>query len=69
MQWNLKENLNKVHLFSEKLFLTQKYLLIKKKIRVSKEGFFAFGIDRDRKNDLTIRVYKESNGGRMSNMQ
>ncbi len=37
-----------------------KVFIDKKKIRVSKEGFFAFGIDRDRKNDLTIRIYKES---------
>ena len=27
-----------------------------KKIRVSKEGFFAFGLDRDRKNDVVIKV-------------
>ena len=37
-----------------------KVFIDKKKIRVSKEGFFAFGIDRDRKNDLTIRIYKEN---------
>ncbi len=30
-----------------------------KKIRVSKEGFFAFGLDRDRKNNVVI-VIKES---------
>ena len=27
-----------------------------KKIRVSKDGFFAFGLDRDRKNDVVIKV-------------
>ena len=30
-----------------------------KKIRVSKEGFFAFGLDRDRKNDVVIKVTKD----------
>ena len=29
-----------------------------KKIRVSKDGFFAFGLDRDRKNDVVIKVSK-----------
>ena len=27
-----------------------------KKVRVSKDGFFAFGLDRDRKNDVVIKV-------------
>ena len=27
-----------------------------KKIRVSKDGFFAFGLDRDRKNDVIIKI-------------
>jgi len=27
-----------------------------KKIRVSKDGFFAFGLDRDRKNDIVIKI-------------
>ena len=30
----------------------------KKKIRVSKGGFFAFGLDRDRKNDVVIKIKK-----------
>ena len=30
----------------------------KKKIRVSKDGFFAFGLGRDRKNDVVIKVFK-----------
>ena len=30
-----------------------------KKIRVSKDGFFAFGLDRDRKNDVVIKVTKD----------
>ena len=28
-------------------------------IRVSKDGYFAFGLDRDRKNDVIIKVKKE----------
>ena len=30
-----------------------------KKIRISKDGFFAFGLDRDRKNDVLIHVVKD----------
>ena len=30
-----------------------------KKIRVSKDGYFAFGLGRDRKNDVVIRVFKD----------
>ena len=29
-----------------------------RKIRVSKQGFFAFGLDRDRKNDVSIKIYQ-----------
>ena len=28
----------------------------KRKIRVSKDGYFAFGLDRDRKNDVKIKI-------------
>ena len=31
----------------------------KKKVKVSKEGYFVFGIDRDRKFDLTITIIKD----------
>jgi murein DD-endopeptidase MepM/ murein hydrolase activator NlpD len=31
----------------------------KRKIRVTNEGFFAFGLDRDRKNDVTIKIQKD----------
>ena len=31
-----------------------------RKIRVTNEGFFAFGLDRDRKNDVTIKIQKDS---------
>ena len=36
-----------------------KVFIDKRKIRVSNQGFFAFGLDRDRKNDVTIRVLKD----------
>ena len=31
-------------------------IIDKKKIKVSKEGYFAFGLGRDRKNNVTIKV-------------
>ena len=37
-----------------------KVIIDKKKIKVSKDGFFAFGIDRDRKYDIVIKII---NGG------
>tara|TARA_B100001939_G_scaffold204936_1_gene176349 strand:- start:654 stop:1460 length:807 start_codon:yes stop_codon:yes gene_type:complete len=33
-------------------------LIDDRKIRVTKDGFFAFGLDRDRKNDVIIKVKK-----------
>ncbi len=33
----------------------------KKKIKVSKEGYFAFGLDRDRKYDVVITIEKDGN--------
>ena len=33
-----------------------KIFIDKKKIRVSKDGFFAFGLGRDRKNDVIIKI-------------
>ena len=30
----------------------------KKKIRISKDGYFAFGLERDRKNNIIINVFK-----------
>ena len=32
-----------------------------KYIRVSKDGFFAFGLDRDRKTDVKIKIKKDGN--------
>ena len=36
-----------------------KIIIDKKKIKVSKDGYFAFGIDRDRKYDVVIKVINE----------
>ena len=30
-----------------------------RKIRVSKDGYFAFGLGRDRKNDIIIKIFKD----------
>ncbi len=31
----------------------------KRDIKITKDGFFVFGLDRDRKNDVTIRIIKD----------
>ncbi len=36
-----------------------KIFIDSREIRVSENGFFAFGLDRDRKNDVTIRIHKD----------
>ena len=36
-----------------------------KKIRVSKDGFFAFGLDRDRKNNVVIIIKKDGKTKKM----
>ena len=38
-------------------------LIDKKKIKVSKEGYFVFGLDRDRKYDVIINI-KSSNSSK-----
>ena len=30
-----------------------------RKIRLTKDGYFAFGLDRDRKNDVVIKIHKK----------
>ena len=32
-----------------------------RKIRLTKDGYFAFGLDRDRKNDVVIKIHKKKN--------
>ena len=34
-------------------------IIDKKKIRVSKNGYFAFGLGRDRKNDVVIKIVQD----------
>ena len=36
-----------------------KIIIDKRKIKVSKDGYFVFGLGRDRKNDVTIKVLKK----------
>ena len=33
-----------------------KVLIDNRKVRVSKDGYFAFGLDRDRKNNVVIKI-------------
>ncbi len=37
-----------------------KIVVDEKKIRISKHGYFAFGIGRDRKNDIVIKIFNEN---------
>ena len=36
-----------------------KVFIDNRKVRVSNDGYFAFGLDRDRKNDVTIKIQKD----------
>ena len=38
-----------------------KVIIDKTKVKVSKDGFFAFGIDRDRKYDVVIKITTDGN--------
>ena len=38
-----------------------KVIIDKTKVKVSKDGFFAFGIDRDRKYDVVIKITADGN--------
>ena len=40
---------------------TSKVIIDKKRIKVSKDGFFAFGIGRDRKYDVVIKITDDGN--------
>ena len=50
------------HFITGKTEPDTKIIIGKKEVRVSKDGFFVFGLDRDRKNDILIT--KISNGKR-----
>ena len=41
------------------MFIQNKISIDDRNIRVSKDGYFAFGLDRDRKNDVIIKVKKK----------
>ena len=36
-------------------------IIDKKKVKVSKDGYFAFGLDRERKYDVVIQIEKDGN--------
>ena len=43
---------------------TQKGSIVKidnRKVRLTKDGYFAFGLDRDRKNNIVIKIHKNGN--------
>ena len=54
MLLSFKENLFKVTSFLVKQIQSAKIIVGKKEVKISKDGFFVFGIDRDRKFDLTF---------------
>ena len=54
MQLNLKVNFIQGHFILGKTNPKAKIIIDKKKVKVSKDGYFVFGIDRDRKFDLTF---------------
>ena len=56
----LKGNFFQGNLIIGKTEPNTKVLIDTKKIKVSKEGFFVFGLSKDRKNDLTIEVVKNN---------
>ena len=51
---NLKEISNKVFILG-KTKPEAKIFIDDKEVKVSKDGYFAFGLDRDRKNDIVIK--------------
>ena len=49
------------HFIIGKTDLGSKVFIDKKEIKVSKDGYFAFGLDRDRKYDVVIKIKKNGN--------
>tara|TARA_B100001175_G_C19450940_1_gene611294 strand:- start:301 stop:1101 length:801 start_codon:yes stop_codon:yes gene_type:complete len=47
------------HFIIGKTIPNSKIVIDKTEVKVSKDGFFAFGIDKDRKYDIVIRIIKE----------
>ena len=52
-------SLFKVHLFLEKTDPGSEVFIDKKKVKVTSDGFFAFGLARDRNNDVVITIDKK----------
>ena len=53
---NFKGKFIQGHFIIGKTKPNTKVLIDKKKIKVSKDGYFAFGLDRDRKNNVLIKI-------------
>ena len=53
-----KGNFIQGHFIIGKTDLGSKVFIDKKEIKVSKDGYFAFGLDRDRKYDVVIKIKK-----------
>ena len=49
------------HFIIGKTNVASKVFIDKKEIKVSKDGYFAFGLDRDRKYDVVIKIKKNGN--------
>tara|TARA_B100001013_G_scaffold281577_1_gene181583 strand:- start:442 stop:1233 length:792 start_codon:yes stop_codon:yes gene_type:complete len=49
------------HFIIGKTDVGSKVFIDKKEIKVSKDGYFAFGLDRDRKYDVVIKIKKNGN--------
>ena len=49
------------HFIIGKTIKNAKVFIDKKEIKVSQEGYFAFGLDRDRKYDVTVTVKSKGN--------
>ena len=52
-------NFDQGNLIRGKASINSKIFIDDKKIKVSPEGYFAFGISKDRKNDISIKVVKD----------
>ena len=48
------------HFIIGKTYPSAKIMIDKKEVKVSKDGYFAFGLGRDRKNDVIIKIVKNN---------
>jgi len=49
------------HYIIGKTYPNSTVIIDKKKVKVSKDGYFAFGLDRERKYDVVIKINKDGN--------